>query len=118
MLPSNPNFNPRDAQARQLLFEAGALVKTIHLKTGQEYIGYLQSELPGLGWNEATTQAYLEALVSSDLRKFRQYFQVGARHSTLATDVLTNPIGSNPELPVNDETKALVASGIAAFAGV
>ena len=76
-LPSNEKFNPRDAQARQVLSEAAGMAKTIYLKTGQQYLNYLQStELLGLGWNESTMQGYLEALVTSDLKKFRQYFQV------------------------------------------
>ena len=75
---SDPKCNPRDAQARQALSEGATLVKTVYLKTGEQYLNYLQAtEFPRLGLNDAVRQAYLEAVVTFDLKKFRSYFQVG-----------------------------------------
>ena len=76
-LPSNPNFNPKDAQGRQVLGEAAGLQKAIYAKTGQEYLTWLRDvELPGTGMNEATINEYLNVLITSDPKKFRKFFQV------------------------------------------
>ena len=49
-MPSNPNFNPKDGQSRQVLMEAAALQKTIFAKNGEGYIAYLRdTELPTVG---------------------------------------------------------------------
>lgn len=76
-LPSNSDFNPKDAQGRQVLGEAAALQKTIFTKTGQQYLNYLRDvELRGMGMDESTINDYIGALCTLDQKGFRQYFQV------------------------------------------
>ena len=81
-LPSNANFNPKDAQARQVLGEAAGLQKTIYSKVGEEYLNYLQNtEFWGMGWDATVMNEYLQGLSGSDPKKFRQYFQVRTWHA-------------------------------------
>lgn len=81
-LPSTPNFNAKDAQARQVLAEAGGLQRTIYSKTGSEYIEYLRDqELPSIGMGKELIDEYLNALTMLDLKAFRQFFQV--KHTIL-----------------------------------
>lgn len=78
VLPTTPGFNPKDAQAKQVLAEAAGLQKTIYFKQGQEYITWLRNvELRGMGMGADTVQEYLRALATLDLKAFRQFFQVG-----------------------------------------
>ena len=77
VLPSNTDFNPKDAQAKQALGEAAAMHKAIYAKTGQQYLNHLQeTEFKNMGWDQETATGYLQALSASDTKKFRQYFQV------------------------------------------
>lgn len=77
VLPTTPGFNPKDAQAKQVLAEAAGLQKTIYVKQGQAYITWLRDvELRGMGMGADTVQEYLRALASLDLKGFRQFFQV------------------------------------------
>lgn len=76
-LPSNPSFNSKDAQAKQVLAEAGALQHTIYLKTGMEYADYLRNrELPGMGMGTDLIDEFLTALSQLDVKGFRQFFPV------------------------------------------
>lgn len=76
-LPSNTNFNPKDAQGRQVLGEAAGLQNAIYAKTGQEYLTWLRDvELRRMGMNEVSIDEYLHALCTFDMKKFRQFFQV------------------------------------------
>ena len=76
-LPSNSNFNPKDAQGKQVLNEAASLQQAILSKTGQAYLSWLGDvELKGMGMDESTINEYLQALCNLDQKKFRQYFQV------------------------------------------
>lgn len=76
-VPSNPDFDPKDAQGKQVLGEAAALQKAIYTKTGQEYLTYLKDiELNGMGMNSATINEYLNALSQSDNKAFQQFFKV------------------------------------------
>jgi exportin-T len=76
-LPSTPAFNPKDAQARQVLAEAGGLQQTIYSKTGAEYTEYLRTrELPGMGMGTDLVEEYLNALIQLDMKGFRAFFQV------------------------------------------
>jgi exportin-T len=76
-LPGNTEFNPRDAQARQVLGEAAGMQNAIYTKTGQEYIRYLEeTELRNLGLDPNGVREYIEALTTSNSKKFRSYFQV------------------------------------------
>ena len=76
-LPSDTNFNPKDAQGRLVLGEAAGLQRAIYAKTGQEYLTWLREvELRGMGMNEAAVEEYLNALCTFDAKRFRQYLQV------------------------------------------
>lgn len=76
-LPTTPSFNPKDAQAKQVLAEAGGLQRTIYCKTGIEYIQYLRDqELPGMGMGAELIEEFLNALSRLDLKGFRQFFPV------------------------------------------
>ena len=78
MLPSNTNFNPKDAQARQALGEAATMQRTIYAKTGQQYLEYLQeTEFKSMGLDQVSMNDYLQALATFDTKKFQQYFKVG-----------------------------------------
>ncbi|KAL1984008.1 hypothetical protein VTN96DRAFT_9693 [Rasamsonia emersonii] len=75
-LPSTPSFNPKDAQARQVLAEAGGLQHTIYSKTGAEYVEYLRTrELPSMGMGSDLIDEYLNALTQLDMKGFRGFFQ-------------------------------------------
>ena len=77
-IPSNPNFDPKDAQGKQVLGEAAALQKAILTKTGQEYLNYLRDvELSGMGMDSGTISEYLSTLYSADIKVFQQFFKVG-----------------------------------------
>ncbi|PGH09350.1 exportin-T [Blastomyces parvus] len=76
-LPMTPTFNPKDAQAKQVLGEAAGLQKVIYSKTGQEYIEWLRGrELPGLGMGGDLIDEYVGSLEQLDAKGFRQFFQV------------------------------------------
>lgn len=75
-LPSQPNFDPKDAYGRQAMGEAAGLQKAIYSKTGDEYLSYLRNtELSGTGMDAGTVDEYLRALTSADAKAFKQYFQ-------------------------------------------
>lgn len=75
-VPMNRVFNPRDAQARQVLAEAGVLQKTIYNKTGQQYLSWLRdNELRNMGMNDNMIDEYLRNLVDLDQRAFKTFFQ-------------------------------------------
>ena len=76
-IPSNPNFNSKDAQGKQVLGEAAGLQKAIYAKTGQEYLTWLRNiELRGMGMDQGTIDTYLHALCNFDAKGFRHFFQV------------------------------------------
>lgn len=76
-LPTNGNFNPKDAQAKQVLAEAGDLQRTIYAKTGMEYVEYLRTqELPGIGMGAELIEEFISALSQLDVKGFRQFFPV------------------------------------------
>ena len=76
-MPSNPNFNSKDAQAKQALGEAAGLQKAIQSKTGQQYLTWLRDvELRNMGMGDTNIQEYLNALCNLDTKGFRQFFQV------------------------------------------
>ena len=78
-MPCSPNFNSKDAQAKQTLGEAAGLQKAIFLKTGQEYLATLKnSELRNMGMGDADIEEYLKALCNLDVRGFKQFFQVSS----------------------------------------
>lgn len=72
-----PSFNPKDAQAKQVLGEASTLQKVIYLKTGQEYVDWLRGkELPEMGMGGDLINEYVGSLEQLDIKGFRQFFQV------------------------------------------
>ena len=74
-MPSNPNFNPKDAQSRQVLMEAAALQKTIYAKSGNDYITYLRdTELPTLGLQGPMMDDYFTKLTTLDLKAWKSWF--------------------------------------------
>lgn len=76
-IPTQPTFDPRDAQGKQVLAEAASLQKAIYAKTGQEYLTWLrEAELKGMGMDAGTVEEYLGALSSLDLKGFKLFFQV------------------------------------------
>lgn len=92
-LPTTQSFNPKDAQAKQVLAEAAGLQRTIYSKCGAEYITWLRDrELPGLGMNGNLIEEYLNALQTLDVKGFRQFFQVCHFHPYLEREVQTNII--------------------------
>ncbi|GLB05618.1 pre-tRNA nuclear export protein [Aspergillus tubingensis] len=74
-LPATPSFNSKDAQAKQVLAEAGGLQRTIYAKTGMEYLQYLRDrELPGMGMGADLVEEFVGALGRLDMKGFRQFF--------------------------------------------
>lgn len=75
-LPSQPNFDAKDAQGKQAMGEAAGLQNAIYIKTGEEYLTFLRTtELSSMGMDSVTVDEYLRALSSSDAKTFKQYFQ-------------------------------------------
>ena len=74
-LAANVTLNVKDGQARQVLQEAGALQKTIYLKTGPQYLSHLaDNELRPMGMDETTMAGYLERLRTDEIRHFKVFF--------------------------------------------
>lgn len=74
-MPSNPNFNPKDGQGRQVLMEAAALQKVIYAKNGQDYINYMQNtELPSLGLQGAMMADFFVKLMNLDVKAWKSWF--------------------------------------------
>lgn len=76
-LLTNPSFNHRDAQARQVIGEIASLQKAIYCKTGDEFLAYLRDIwFPSLALDKSVTEEYVSALQTRDLKAFRQFFLV------------------------------------------
>ncbi len=76
-VPTNPSFNTRDAQARQLIMEIATLHRTIFDKTGKEFIAYLRDVyFPGMQLDKGAADEYLQVLQTKDLKTFKQFFVV------------------------------------------
>lgn len=85
-LPTNSNFNSKDAQARMTLGEAATLQKSIYAKTGQEHLTWLRDvELRGMGMDSGTIDEYLRSLRESDIKSFRQFFLVCVPSASIVT---------------------------------
>ena len=90
-IPTNPSFEPKDAQGRQALGEAAGLQKAIYTKIGQEYLTWVRDvELKGMGMNSGMMEEYLRALSTLDGKAFRHFFQVSS--SSQSTFHLDAPI--------------------------
>ena len=75
--PTNPKFDAKDAQGKQVLSEAAALQKAIYIKTGQDYINYLRDvELSGMGMDSSNIDRFVDALCNADMKSFQQFFRV------------------------------------------
>ena len=84
-LPASSSFNPKDAQARQVLQEAASLQKVIYLKTGPAYLAYLKDqELRNMGMGDPMIEEYLAKLTTFDIKDWRKYW----------TGVVTGAMGS------------------------
>lgn len=72
---SSPSFNPKDAQARNVLGEAATLQWTILRKTGAAYEGHLRdSEMRAMGFSDAVLDDYIVHLRAKDAREFKKFF--------------------------------------------
>ncbi|RMZ85317.1 hypothetical protein DV738_g61, partial [Chaetothyriales sp. CBS 135597] len=68
-MPSNPTFNSKDAQARQVLTEAAALQKTIYLKLGDRYLDWMRdNELRSMGMSDAMVNEFLAKLSGMEMK--------------------------------------------------
>lgn len=79
-LLTDPSFDVRDAQARQVVNEMASLQKTIYAKTGDEFLVYLrQTCFPNLGLvDDSVTETYLTALQTRDIKGFKAFFVVSS----------------------------------------
>ncbi|KAL9124405.1 MAG: hypothetical protein Q9217_006260 [Psora testacea] len=76
VIPSDANFDCKDAQGKQVLGEAAALQKAIYAKAGQQYLTYLREvELSSMGMGSTTMEEYLNAICNMDTKAFQQYFK-------------------------------------------
>jgi exportin-T len=64
-IPSAAGFNSKDAQARQVLFEAANLQTEIVKKVGEPYVERLKSDLSGNGVGEDGVDQYLRTLAGA-----------------------------------------------------
>jgi len=85
-VPSNPNFDPKDAQGKQVLGEAAALQKAIYIKVGQSYLDYLRDvELSAMGMDGTNINEYLGMLCNADTKAFQQFFRVNIHFECLCS---------------------------------
>lgn len=84
-LPGNPSFNPRDAQAKQVLGEAANLQREIYRKTGGLYAEWLR----GMGMSEDVVSEWLGKAENGDAKVFRKYFQVCLTEISLLEDCMS-----------------------------
>ncbi|KAJ4286129.1 pre-tRNA nuclear export protein [Kalmusia sp. IMI 367209] len=61
-IPASPGFNSKDAQAKQVLYEAANLQSEIVKKVGEPYVERLKTDLTGMGVNEDMVDRYLQTL--------------------------------------------------------
>ncbi len=79
-ITSSPSFNPKDAQAKQVLGEMAALHKSIYMKLGSVHLGWVREKelgsMGGLGLDGKWVAEYTESLVKMDMKTFKVFFQV------------------------------------------
>jgi exportin-T len=61
-IPATPGFNSKDAQAKQVLYEAANLQAEIVKKVGEPYVERLKTDLLGMGVGEETVNQYITKL--------------------------------------------------------
>lgn len=64
-VPGSPEFNSKDAQAKQVLFEAANLQTEIVKKVGEPYVERLKSDLGGMGIGNDGVDQYLRTLAGT-----------------------------------------------------
>jgi exportin-T len=64
-IPATPGFNSKDAQAKQVLFEAANLQTEIVKKVGEPYVERLKSDLSGNGVSAEGVDQYLRTLAGA-----------------------------------------------------
>ncbi|KAF2007356.1 Exportin-T [Amniculicola lignicola CBS 123094] len=78
-IPSAPDFNSKDAQAKQVLQEAATLQTEIVKKVGEGYVDRLRADLKGMGANDEMIDQYLRTLAAAlenpnKLKEWRNFF--------------------------------------------
>lgn len=78
-IPAMPDFNAKDAQAKQVLFEAANLQLEIIKKIGEPYVERLKSDLSGMGVGGDAGEQYLRTLAGAiegpkKEKEWRQFF--------------------------------------------
>ncbi|WBW71081.1 karyopherin/importin-beta family nuclear import receptor Los1 [Schizosaccharomyces osmophilus] len=75
-MPVNPVFNANDGQSHIVLGELANLQRTILEMCGESYRSYLLGVyFPTVNFPEMLASEYLQVLVNSDSRTFKQFFQ-------------------------------------------
>ncbi|PSN69972.1 Exportin-T [Corynespora cassiicola Philippines] len=64
-IPASPGFNSKDAQAKQVLYEAANLQAEIVKKVGEPFVERLKSDLRGMGVGEDVIDQYLRTLAGA-----------------------------------------------------
>jgi exportin-T len=64
-IPATPGFNSKDAQAKQVLYEAANLQTEIVKKVGEPYVERLKSDLSGNGVGPDDVDQYLRTLAGA-----------------------------------------------------
>lgn len=64
-IPASPGFNSKDAQAKQVLYEAANLQLEIIKKVGEPYVERLKSDLGGMGLGPDGVDQYLQSLAGA-----------------------------------------------------
>ena len=64
-IPASPGFNSKDAQAKQVLYEAANLQTEIVKKVGEPYVERLKSDLSGNGVGGDGVDQYLRTLAGA-----------------------------------------------------
>jgi exportin-T len=64
-IPAAPGFNPKDAQAKQVLIEVANLQTEIVKKVGEPYVERLRSDLSGNGVRDDGVDQYLRTLAGA-----------------------------------------------------
>ncbi|KAF2254853.1 Exportin-T [Trematosphaeria pertusa] len=64
-IPASPGFNSKDAQAKQVLYEAANLQAEIVKKVGEPYVERLKTDLRGMGVGEDMVDQYLRTLAGA-----------------------------------------------------
>jgi exportin-T len=80
-IPATPGFNSKDAQAKQVLYEAANLQAEIVKKVGEPYVERLKSDLKGMGVDDEVVDQYLRTLAASldGMKKEREWKNFFAR---------------------------------------